>query len=155
MFRHGLAAVVTEHQPRLTLVSATLQAEPAAPLADAALYDLACLYGPHQDLLHLLAQRVPVVGLIHPKLTDLTAQARVLGVEHFVDEKTDQASIVRAVERAAGRRRLDRSPLRGHVPFTERELQTLRLIGPGLPNSDIADQMFVSINTIETYIRGA
>ncbi len=39
--------------------------------------------------------------------------------------------------------------------LTPRELEVLGLIGAGLTNQEIADQLFLSLNTVKTYVRGA
>jgi DNA-binding CsgD family transcriptional regulator len=39
--------------------------------------------------------------------------------------------------------------------LTERETSVLELVGSGLTNQDIADRLYLSVNTIKTYIRSA
>lgn len=39
--------------------------------------------------------------------------------------------------------------------LTEREMSVLELVGSGLTNQDIADRLYLSVNTIKTYIRSA
>ena len=39
------------------------------------------------------------------------------------------------------------------APLTEREIETLQLSLEGLPNSEIAEKLFVSINTIKFHLR--
>ena len=41
------------------------------------------------------------------------------------------------------------------VKLTDRELSILELVGSGVPNQDIADRLFLSVNTVKTYIRTA
>jgi DNA-binding NarL/FixJ family response regulator len=41
------------------------------------------------------------------------------------------------------------------VGLTPRECEVLGLIGTGLTNPEIADRLFISLNTVKTYIRGA
>lgn len=41
------------------------------------------------------------------------------------------------------------------VGLTPRELEVLGLIGAGLTNKEIAAQLFLSLNTVKTYVRGA
>jgi DNA-binding NarL/FixJ family response regulator len=55
-----------------------------------------------------------------------------------------------------------RQQRRGHVEgtklpagLTEREFRVITLIGEGLTNQQIADELCVSINTVKTYIRSA
>ncbi len=42
-----------------------------------------------------------------------------------------------------------------HFGLTDRELSILELIGSGMRNQDIARQLFLSVNTVKTYIRSA
>jgi two-component system NarL family response regulator len=46
----------------------------------------------------------------------------------------------------------DRQPL-APPKLTERELQILRLVAKGLGNRDIAQQLFISENTVKNHIR--
>jgi DNA-binding NarL/FixJ family response regulator len=39
--------------------------------------------------------------------------------------------------------------------LSEREIEVLRLIGTGVTNHEVADRMFLSINTVKSYIRSA
>ena len=41
------------------------------------------------------------------------------------------------------------------VGLTGREIEVLALIGEGLTNQEIADRVFISINSVKTYIRSA
>jgi LuxR family maltose regulon positive regulatory protein len=38
-------------------------------------------------------------------------------------------------------------------PLTERELDVLRLIAQGLTNQEIADVLFISVNTVKTHAK--
>ncbi len=60
----------------------------------------------------------------------------------------------RVAPRAAGRRADSSGPPR-LAGLTNRELTVVALIGSGLSNKEIADELFVSGNTIKTYIRTA
>ncbi|MCW2757179.1 MAG: regulatory protein LuxR [Nocardioidaceae bacterium] len=41
------------------------------------------------------------------------------------------------------------------VELTDREVEILRSIATGMANHEVADRMFLSINTVKTYIRSA
>ena len=64
-----------------------------------------------------------------------------VGVEQIV-------AMVEAAARGLGRERRSRR-------LTGREVQVLALIAEGLTNQEIADRVFVSINSVKTYIRSA
>ena len=46
-------------------------------------------------------------------------------------------------------------PLSSSVGLTSRELQIVSLIAKGYSNQEIADELYLSINSIKTYIRSA
>jgi two-component system NarL family response regulator len=49
-----------------------------------------------------------------------------------------------------------RSEQRSHLPvpqLTDREMQVLRLVGRGMPNRDIARELFISENTVKNHVR--
>ena len=48
-----------------------------------------------------------------------------------------------------------RAPAQAAARLTEREMSVLELVGSGLTNQDIADRLYLSVNTIKTYIRSA
>lgn len=62
----------------------------------------------------------------------------------------DAAEILRVVEAAAAGDLEATGPL---AALTSREIEVLRLIAAGLSNQEIADRVFVSINSVKTYIR--
>ena len=44
-------------------------------------------------------------------------------------------------------------PKQAGAKLTEREMQVLRLVAQGLNNKDIAEQLFISENTVKNHIR--
>ena len=70
----------------------------------------------------------------------------------WVSAGADVAEILRIVEAAAAGELGPSAPL---AALTPRELEVLRLIARGLSNQAIADQVFVNINSVKTYIRSA
>jgi DNA-binding CsgD family transcriptional regulator len=98
-----------------------------------------------------------VVGLARDGRQDLADGARVLGVGTIVPEDVSSLALLDALEHAAGRapgRRPAATVLPGTV-LTERERDVLRLLASGMSNVQIADEMFLSVNTVKTYVRSA
>ena len=68
-----------------------------------------------------------------------------------------------AVERVAGGELVDPGQclavpletLRASSRLTEREMEIVQLVASGLSNRDIAERLYLSINSIKTYIRTA
>ena len=72
-------------------------------------------------------------------------------------------ALLERVEHAAAGRRIAPAAVRRHsrdaarlaTGLTEREVAVLELIAAGLSNDQIAAELFVSINTVKTYVRTA
>ncbi|CAA9371501.1 MAG: Two-component transcriptional response regulator, LuxR family [uncultured Nocardioides sp.] len=89
-----------------------------------------------------------------------------LGAAGFLSKRVDAAAIVEAVEAAASGRPVPVTsvPQAGgamaawpgqDVGLTPRESEVLSLIVSGMSNQDIADRIYLSINSVKTYIRSA
>jgi DNA-binding NarL/FixJ family response regulator len=93
-----------------------------------------------------VSQRVLAMGVADVLPLDVTASDLLERVEH--------AAAGRRVAPAAAREQY-RDAARLATGLTEREVAVLELIAAGLSNEDIAAQLFVSINTVKTYVRTA
>ena len=101
------------------------------------------------------AERVVVVDhRDESELPDVVIHDRLDPAEPvaWVSAGADVAEILRMIEAAAAGELEPSGPL---AALTPRELEVLRLIARGLSNQEIADQVFVSINSVKTYIRSA
>jgi DNA-binding NarL/FixJ family response regulator len=88
---------------------------------------------------------------------DLRARALAQGAHAWVSMSATTGQLVEAVEAAA-----DGSELPAHVDrlgaavgLTAREVEVLALIAQGMSNLEIAERLFLSINSVKTYIRSA
>jgi two-component system, NarL family, response regulator LiaR len=77
---------------------------------------------------------------------------RRTGATGWVPLRDGVEQIVAMVEAAASRSQEFAGGARG---LSAREVQVLALIAEGLTNQEIADRVFVSINSVKTYIRSA
>jgi two-component system, NarL family, response regulator LiaR len=92
---------------------------------------------------------------------DLVEGALTLGVADVVPVSVTGSELLTAVERVAAGHVVDRdrqlaiarAALRGSHGLTERETEILQLVASGLSNQDIAQRLFLSVNSIKTYIR--
>jgi len=131
---------------------------------DVAVYDLA---GPtdsvRADLAVLLAERIPVVALAPHARRDLAEDALAMGVADIVHLDITAGLLRQTLERvSAGQtttpeayRRRCVEDARPATRLTNREITVLELVGTGLSNRDIADRLYLSINSVKTYIRSA
>jgi NarL family two-component system response regulator LiaR len=131
---------------------------------DVVVFDLAGPHGPIPDhLAILLAEHVPVVALTSYERSHLAETALAMGVAEVVHLDVDAAGLLQALERAVSGRPTNvvafrsryRDTARTHAQLTAREVSILELVGAGLLNQDIADQLYLSVNTVKTYIRTA
>ena len=147
LIRAGVAAVLARAPERVDVVEARAD-------HDVTVYDLAGLPRRHGgDLTDRIASGPALLGLSREGEDDLAAGARALGVRHLVRDRAPAAELLAAVREAA---RWTAEP--GEVidwRLSGRELEVLRLIGAGLSNRQIAQQEYLSINTVKTYVRGA
>lgn len=141
----------------------------AAYDADVVLYDVLRLHeGDGADLERIVKEPgVAVLALTRDLRPDLADRALLLGAHGCVSSDAPAAELEAAVRAAArGELRGDGSAgttdftanpsLRGHnVGLSQRESEVLGLITAGLRNEQIAEELFLSINSVKSYIRSA
>lgn len=81
------------------------------------------------------------------------ADAELLSALHAVQQGGTylHSSHARALLSPEGEERTAESEMPGHEALSERELQVLRLIAEGFSNRGIAEQLALSVKTVETY----
>jgi DNA-binding NarL/FixJ family response regulator len=156
LVRVGLSTLVST-QPQRAVVIDVAALDGHLQHADVVLYDLASLAVREDstDLEHLLRGQIPVVGLARDARSELTEGARALGVASIVPEQTSAEALVEALESAAGRGPTGPSTQDNVAALNDRELQVLRLVAAGLTNQAIAHELYISVNSVKTYIRSA
>ena len=115
------------------------------------------------DLAFLLAAGVPVVALTSYERSHLAETALAMGAADIVHPDIDADGLLGCAR--TGRlgdtttlvayRRRHSGTARAGVRLTDRETSILELVGAGLLNQDIADRLYLSVNTVKTYIRTA
>ncbi len=147
----GLLAMLAEHPGRSVLVDARE--------ADVVLYDVLGLHTTDGADLDELLQRdtVTVVAVSRDLRPDLRARALARGAHGWVSMSARSDELIDAVEAAAWGEPLpgpvDR--LGRDVGLTDREVEVLALVTQGLSNIEIAQRLFLSINSVKSYIRSA
>lgn len=146
----GLATMLAEHPGRAVLTR--------IDDAQVVLYDV---LGVHRtngtDLEDLVGSGAVIVAISRDLRPDLRARALAAGAHAWISMSVDSGELVAAVEAAAAGRelpgRMDR--LGSQVGLTPREVEVLSLIAQGMSNIEIADRLYLSINSVKTYIRSA
>jgi DNA-binding NarL/FixJ family response regulator len=147
----GLMAMLAEHPDRATV----------APVdrADVILYDV---FGVHRcngaDLAELVQRTQSVILAVSRDLRpDLRARALAAGAHGWISMSVDSIGLVAAVEAAVAGAELpgQEDRLGEVVGLTPREVEVLTLITQGCSNQQIADRLYLSINSVKTYIRSA
>jgi DNA-binding NarL/FixJ family response regulator len=114
------------------------------------------------DLSHLLTRR-PVIALDPSSRANVIRGALAAGVCAVVPLDTTAKALIETVERAAAGdhdfveelQRHHRRQLTATYGLTARELGILELIATGIANDEIAKTLWLSINSVKTYIRTA
>ncbi|WP_395693634.1 LuxR C-terminal-related transcriptional regulator [Nocardioides sp.] len=147
----GLAAMLAEHPHRSAVTT--------VDDAQVVLYDVLGVYRNNgSDLDEIIGDDGPVVVAISRDLRpDLRARALAAGAHGWISMSVDSHELVAAVEAAVEGRdlpgRTDR--LGTDIGLTPREVEVLSLIAQGKSNIEIAERLFLSINSVKTYIRSA
>lgn len=170
----GLAGMLRRHHERFELVEVgTTWTDEREEEPDVVLYDvLGLIDGDGSDLDRLVKDTAAAVFAIGRELRPgLLGQALEQGVDGFFSEDVTEEELVAAIDSAmTGWQPGDAGPnpivgsstsaqranrLGGDVGLTGREVQVLSLVAQGLANDEIADRLFLSINSVKSYIRTA
>lgn len=139
---------------------------------DAVLYDVIGLHDPDggdaAELSRLVNETdTVVVAVDRPLRADLAAEALQLGAAAYVTMDADAEEVIGVIRDAiAGTYGTEEASTRvagasveerlgEDVGLTPAEVATLRLIASGLSNQEIADELFLSLNTVKSRIRAA
>ena len=167
----GLVSLLSKHPDKVRVAPTPRRTSDPDP--DVVLYDvLALLEGDTRLLTYLVEMTTSKVLAVGRDLRpDLVSRALTTGVDGFFDIGVDEKGLLKAVESAAtgwehgdpgadptvGSLGSDvrASQLGSDVGLTVREAEILTLIARGLSNREMATQLFLSINSIKTYVRTA
>lgn len=151
---HGLVGLLGRHPDRVTVVAYPDGVDP-----DVLLYDvLGLLHHDAADLTELVTRteaRILAVGRdLRP---ELVARAVAAGVDGFFSIGASEEEMLDAVEAVARGESPDGQTVSpgAHVGLTDREVEVLTLIAQGHTNHEIARTLFLSPNSIKTYVRTA
>lgn len=164
----GLASVIEEMGVRVELLgrSGGLAVDPGV---DVVLFDVAGLSAGDSDGLDWLVKEThaAVVAVARDLRPDLASRALEKGVDGVISMSAAATEIIDVITAAAsGDLAGDSDPaatdyttnparLGGAEGLSPREVEVLGLITMGLGNDDIASRLYLSINSVKTYIRSA
>jgi DNA-binding NarL/FixJ family response regulator len=162
----GLKTLLGRHPERFRIVSTSDEPERGDP--GVVLYDVFALKSGDDELTRLLGRTQATVLAVGRELRpDLVSRALAAGVDGYFPLGVDEDELVEAVESAATGR-ANGEPTRGPAPpralvrrpgatsgLSAREADVLALIVQGLTNKQIADRLYLSINSVKTYLRNA
>ena len=159
--RAGLAQLIGADPDRALVLLPT----PGLPeIPDVFVYDIAGHEAHDFDALRRLAgSNRPVVALQPASRTDLSECLLDMGAAEVVSMDVTGQALLNIVEHAAAGHRVSaasvrssaRAAARDHVGLTDRELAVLELIAAGMSNNEIAAALYITINTVKSYVRTA
>jgi DNA-binding NarL/FixJ family response regulator len=161
--RQGVVGLLARAGDRVTVVDAGPGAGRVNGV-DIVLYDLILVMdGGADELCRLTSGPARVVGIGVPGRSDLVDTALSAGVVDVVPRSADGPELVAAVQRAAAgqvlRPEVHRAAVHADVNerygITGREAAILALIAAGMSNHEIAEHLYLSVNSVKTYIRTA
>jgi NarL family two-component system response regulator LiaR len=160
----GLAAMLTDHRDRVQVVELDSLRDPPTDV-DVVLKDA---FGMVDDLREFVTStKVPVVVFAFSTDPGSVRHALDLGVAGYVHKGVSEETLVAALERVRDGERVvelgdadEHDQPDGDWPgrphgLTDREAEVLALICRGLSNQQVALQLYLSINSVKTYIRNA
>jgi len=110
--------------------------------------------GDLREIHEVAAVERAVVAVLPPGRPDLRQAATALDLQQVVEYDVPTAVLLTTVElAAAGTTRT--SVWQGDEGLTEREVEILTRVGGGLSNAEIGRELFLSLNTVKSYIRSA
>jgi len=161
--RAGLVGLLADHPGRAVVIAVSSQ-DGHLGGHDVAVYDLAGLIDTTgNDLKHLVATGTPVVALVPHARPELGEGALAAGVAEVVPMSISADGLLETLEKAAAggspspKQRVEqhRQAICAQCDLTAREAEILTRIGTGRTNQEIADELYLSINSIKTYVRTA
>jgi NarL family two-component system response regulator LiaR len=163
----GLQGLLAPYADRVRVVELDSQL-PVLSEIDVLLYDTFGRERVDETLRRTVAETDAVVILYTWSLQpEVVAEGTALGIRGFLSKALDALTLVQAIERVHGGSRVVDPPLPDETEIvagawpgrehdlTPRESEVLTLIAQGLSNSEIADRVFISINSVKSYIRSA
>lgn len=155
----GVAAMLAPFKDRVRVIELGIETGPDAP-ADVALFD--SFAGRRQTLARAAdvvarGQARHIVLYTWDAAPEFVRAAQQIGVAGVVLKTRSAEALVDAIERVASGEQVgfDLPRRRAHraVELSDREAEVLALIARGLTNGQIAQELYLSIETVKTYVK--
>ena len=154
----GLTAMLADYPDRI-IVTVSPSVWSKASGVDVVLYDTLGLHNNDGAELEHLIKNTDAKVLIFSRdmRPDLRARALARGASAWISMSTRAKELVEAVELTALGKPLPDQPdsLGEAAGLSPREVEALALITQGLSNQEIAERLFLTINTLKSHIRAA
>ncbi|NHN54737.1 response regulator transcription factor [Calidifontibacter sp. DB0510] len=168
---HGVRAMLEPYRDHVRIVEVAAS-EPVEEPVDVALFDTFSTASPSAPELQTLLEN-PLVGAVAVYAwnvpTTYVHDAITVGVRGVLPKSLEPKELVRAIERiaageivrpaagitASGGANVGRDWPGRAEGLTEREADVIALISQGLSNDEITRRLYLSINTVKSYIRTA
>lgn len=162
----GVAAMLDPFHDRVVVVDGILVGQAVTDPIDLVLFDTFGRIGDGADGIRELRQ-TPGIGRVAVYTSTArppqVSAARDAGASAVLSKSRPAASLVEAIERVhGGEEIIDETGGTQHVPWpgagrglTARQSEVVALLLQGLSNAEIADAMFVDVNTVKTHLRHA
>lgn len=157
----GIAALLAPYTDSIEIdVLPNTQCHTTSVAVDVVVYDaLALVDGRPEGLNQLVAMSKGVIAIGRDLRPDLAARAISQGALLTVSIGSGANELVRAIEAVYTGETAGLLPSQERLAqaegLSEREAEVLGLITRGLTNPEIAERLFLSINSIKTYVRSA
>lgn len=154
----GLTAMLADYPDRITVIALSSVYGKATGV-DVVLYDTLGLHNSDGSDLDHLVKNTDAKVLIYSRdmRPDLRARALGMGCQAWVSMSMRADELVEAIElTAVGKPLPDQVERLGQdVGLSPREVEVLALVTQGLSNQEIADRLYLTINTLKSHIRQA
>ena len=155
LIRAGLTSLLAKDPARAIVFNPV----GASPAHDVVVFDLVSPRGEARGpalrhLRRLLEGHHVVVAVTRDEVDDLATRARGLGCAGVVPVSVTAEDLLGVLESVAGGQQTADDQPSARL-LTKRETEIVELVARGLSNTEIASELFLSVNSVKTYIRTA
>jgi NarL family two-component system response regulator LiaR len=156
LIRAGLTRLLARHPDRAVAIDTSTP----GIRHDVVVFDLTSATGSTRapvlrQLQRLVEGQHLVVAVTRDPCDEMTTRIRAMGCAEVVPVSVTAEELVHVLETVAGPSRAGDCQATPHRVLTKRESEIVDLVARGLSNAEIAQELFLSVNSVKTYIRTA